>query len=226
MESPLPRSPSGCRRLDPVERAAREARALDGVPRGLLLADVDVHLAGCRIVEPDHDRLHARVRMGDGVLPAELAERGQLVARPVQEMGEGASLGADLLAAHEQAPVVALAGSRVVERGARGQIRGAHASQRDARGWGVVRGRARVPGRDLPDQIPGAHDGEVALADRPPRVEGALGPVRTHGADGAAELMVHEHRERPSPLSKAPRPSGIPTMRYERRPPSAPSRRR
>jgi hypothetical protein len=102
-------------------------------------------------------------------------------------MGEGAPLGADLLAVHEDPPVVALAGRGVEERREGRQVRRAQPSERDARGRGVVGGCARVPGGDLMDQVLGGDDGEIVLADRPLGDEGGRRPVRADGADGAAQ---------------------------------------
>ena len=111
------------RDLDSVQLAVLQPRAFDGIAVRLLVADVHVDLARRRVVEAHDDGPVPRIRMGDGVFPRELAEVRQLVARalPVagDDVAEGATFVAALLAVHEDESVEALARRAVVEAAAR-----------------------------------------------------------------------------------------------------------
>ena len=188
------------RDLDPVERAAGQPRALGRVPARLLLADVDVHLAeGVRVVGADDHRRAAGAGICDGVLPRELAERGQLPADPAFGMRERAALVADFLAVQEERAVVAEARPPVVDRRPRGEVGRAEAAERDALRRRVVRARGRVPGRDSADQVASRSNAQAVLRDHPFRDERTRGAMVACGAQRVGDLVVRQQCERAGP---------------------------
>jgi hypothetical protein len=183
------------RDLDSVELAAREAGTLGGITGRLLLADVDVHLAGRGVVRADDDRLAARRWVGDGILERVLAEGGQLPADPALGVRERASLVADLLAAEEEWAVVAGPRALVVDRRERREVSRAEPADYDSlRGW-VVGARCCVPRRDPDDVIASGGDAEVLLPDDEARDEAAGRAVVADSPERLRDLVVRQDRE-------------------------------
>ena len=181
--------------LDPVQRATGETSPLGRVPRRLLRADVDVHLAGRGVVGAgDHGRL-AGSPVRDGVLERVLADRGELVARAVFRMRECPPFGTDLLAVQEQTAVVAKLRRLVVDRGLRREVGRAEAAERDTLRGRVERRCRRVPRGYLLDQVLARVDRQRVLVDRPLRDERADRAVRMQAAAVVRQLMVHVDRE-------------------------------
>lgn len=180
------------------ERAADEAGALERGAAALLLADVDVDLARRGVVKADHDGLPPAGGRRDQVLPARLAEGGQLMGGALRsaghEMGERTTLVTRLLAAEEDPAVVAGPGAGVPERGLGGQVGGAEAVEVGVgAGARLIRIGGRVPEVGGADEVRPLVDLEIVAVDLPLRDEGAAGTaVRPSDADAGPKLVGHE----------------------------------
>ena len=152
-------------------------------------------MPGRRVVGRDDHRLVARPGVRHDVLERHLAQRRQLVARPVERVRERTAGRRGLLAVGVEPAVVALPGLGVVERRQLGEVSRAEAVEDDALGRRVVRTRRRVPRHRLLDQVLAVQDLEALLVDGPLRHERALGAVLAHDARIGTQLVVHEHRE-------------------------------
>jgi hypothetical protein len=125
-------------------------------------------------------------------------------------VAEPKTLGADFLAVHEDPAVVPIAGGRVVEGG---QSRKVSRAQ-PAEGRRSLRVRAVLPEKDVLAQVLAGDDRQVALVDDPLRDERAFRSMGTDGSEVLPSSWFMSTVKVPSPLSYAPSPSGIPTMRY------------
>src|SRR5262249_14278071 len=102
------------------QAAAGKARLVDVGTRVLLGADVEVHLTVAGVLHFGDDGRHPGARLGQRVLEAHPAERGEVVRaagiRPGDDGAERATLVTDLLAVHEDPLRGAESGGGVVER--------------------------------------------------------------------------------------------------------------
>ncbi|PTQ51554.1 MAG: hypothetical protein HSCHL_1311 [Hydrogenibacillus schlegelii] len=186
--------------LEPVQRPVVQPGSFGRISFGLLFADVEKDRTGSlsrvRIVQPDDDRLFARLGMDEDVFPAGLPEGREFIARPVQGVGKGAALTAFFLAVHEQATRIALAAFFIIKGALRRQVGRAQAGQGDVLDRRIVLILFLIPQHKLLNQVFSAFDFQRLLINDPLRHEGALRPVGADRSVGVPKFVVHKERKR------------------------------